>query len=275
MVNTPTKGWLPLQKSHKTTQKLTVLDLFSGIGGFSLGLESTGGFETVGFCEIEPFCVRVLNKHWPQVPVFNDVRTLKYGRPVDIVTGGFPCQDLSAAGNQRGLQAERSGLWYEMLRICGEVVPRYIVVENVSNLLTGERGCWFATFLRDLAQIGYDVQWHCIPAAAVGAVHRRDRIWAVAYPSQKRRHIHEALFNSITSQIADCRASRAHLAILARYEQVRLDQILQDHRKLDGISAAVDTTGALGNTVFPKIPYIIGNAILAAERASAGVRPDG
>lgn len=271
MVNHLEKGGFSLEKSHK----LTVLDLFSGIGGFSLGLESTGGFQTVGFCEIDPFCVKVLNKHWPHIPVFNDVRTLKYGRTVDVVTGGFPCQDLSTSGHQKGLQGDRSGLWYEMLRICREVVPRYIVVENVSNLLIGERGCWFATFLRDLAEIRYDVQWHCIPAAAVGAIHPRDRIWAVAYPYEKRRDVHEVLFNSIAGQVAACRASRSQLALLARYQQVRLEEVLQDHRKLDGLSAAVDTTGAIGNTVYPKIPFIIGNAILDAERACAGPRPDG
>lgn len=265
MVNNPKAGGLPDVKSPQNKPKLKILDLFSGIGGFSLGLESTGGFETVGFCEIEPFCVRVLQKHWPDVPIFNDVRTLKYDGTVDVVTGGFPCQDLSAAGHQGGLQAARSGLWYEMLRICGEVMPRYIIVENVSNLLTGERGCWFAAFLRDLAQIGYDVQWHCIPAAAVGAIHRRDRIWAVAYPSQKRRDVHQTLFHSITNQIAACRTSRADLAIFARYKQVRLEEVLQDHRKLDGLSAAVDTTGAIGNTVHPRIPHIIGNAILEVE----------
>lgn len=160
---------------------LTVLDLFSGIGGFSLGLEKSGGFKTIEFCEIEPFCRKVLNKHWPGVPIHDDIRTLS--RPTgyaDVICGGFPCQDLSYAGKGAGINAgTRSGLWSDYARIIGEVRPRYIIVENVAALLT--RG--IDRVLGDLAQIGYDAEWHCIPASAVGAPHRRDRVWIVAYPN--------------------------------------------------------------------------------------------
>lgn len=168
--------------------KLRVLDLFSGIGGFSLGLERTGGFETVAFCEIEPFCRRVLAKHWPEVPCFDDVRTLtadalsERGIAVDVICGGFPCQDLSIAGRAAGIEGARSGLWSEMARLVGELRPAYLVVENVTNLLGGERGAWFGRVLGDLASLGYDAEWHCIPAGAVGAPHIRDRVWIVAYP---------------------------------------------------------------------------------------------
>ena len=102
---------------------LKVLDLFSGIGGFSLGLERTGGFETVAFCEIDPFCRRVLAKHWPNVRQFKDVTKLRGEDvgPVDVITGGFPCQDISPAGLKQGLDGERSGLWREFARLIGEL----------------------------------------------------------------------------------------------------------------------------------------------------------
>jgi DNA (cytosine-5)-methyltransferase 1 len=167
---------------------LRVLDLFSGIGGFSLGIERTGGFKTVAFCEIEAFPRKVLAKHWPKVPCYHDVKELTADRlaadgiGVDVICGGFPCQDISFAGNGAGLAGERSGLWSEYARLIGELRPRYAIVENVSALLS--RG--LADVLGDLASLGYDAEWHCIPASAVGAPHRRDRIWIIAHPNQRR-----------------------------------------------------------------------------------------
>jgi DNA (cytosine-5)-methyltransferase 1 len=160
-----------------------VLDLFSGIGGFSLGLERAG-MTTVAFCEVDPFCRRVLAKHWPEVPCYDDVRTLTGERlaadgiSVDVICGGFPCQDISVAGNGAGLAGERSGLWRDYARLIGEIRPRFVVVENVAALLFRGLG----DVLGDLAALGYDAEWHCIPAAAVGAPHRRDRLWIVGYP---------------------------------------------------------------------------------------------
>jgi DNA (cytosine-5)-methyltransferase 1 len=162
---------------------LRVLSLFSGIGGFDLGLERTGGFRTVAFCEIDAFCRAVLAQHWPLVPCYDDVRGLTAERlradgiAVDVIVGGFPCQDVSAAGKGRGLDGERSGLWFEFARLVGELRPRYAIVENVSALL----GRGFDRVLGSLATLGYDAEWHCIPAAAVGAPHRRDRVWIIAH----------------------------------------------------------------------------------------------
>jgi DNA (cytosine-5)-methyltransferase 1 len=169
--------------------KLKTLDLFAGIGGFSLGLERTSGFETVAFCEIEPFPVKVLNKHWPDVPVYNDVRELTHERLradgifPDIITGGFPCQDISVAGSQKGIgEGTRSGLWSECARLLGEIRPRYAIFENVTALLNGERGDWFKRVLWDISEVGYDAEWHCISASELGAHHHRDRVWIIAYP---------------------------------------------------------------------------------------------
>ena len=163
---------------------LKLLDLFSGIGGFSLGLERTGGFETVAFCEIDKFCQKVLRKHWPHVRQYTDVTKLTAaqltadGIAVDAICGGFPCQDISLAGGGAGMgEGTRSGLWSEYARLIGELRPRYVIVENVSALL----GRGLDRVLGDLAQIGYDAEWHCIPASAVGAPHRRDRVWIVAH----------------------------------------------------------------------------------------------
>ena len=171
---------------------MNVLDLFSGIGGFSVGLEATG-MKTVAFCEPDKYCQKVLKKNWPEVPIYDDVRELTADRLIrdgikpDIIAGGFPCQDLSVAGQQAGINGARSGLWSECARLLGEVRPRYAVFENVTNLLTGDGGDWFKRVLWDISEVGYDAEWHCIPASAIGAPHRRDRVWIVAYPNGNDR----------------------------------------------------------------------------------------
>src|SRR5215213_1662434 len=142
-----------------------VLDLFSGIGGFSLGLERTGGFKTVAFCEIDPFCRRVLAKHWPEVPCYHDVRELTAERlaadgiSVDVICGGFPCQDVSISNVvAKGLDGERSGLLFEYARLIGEIRPQFVIVENVAELLARGMG----RILGTLADLGFDAEWRVL-----------------------------------------------------------------------------------------------------------------
>lgn len=162
---------------------MRVLDLFSGIGGFALGLESVG-MRTIGFCEIEPFPRAVLAHHWPHVPIHDDVRTLSAdsvswlrAQPIDLICGGFPCQDVSVAGKGAGLSGARSGLWSEYARLVGELRPRWVLAENVGALRTRgvDRVC------SDLEGEGYTVWPLLVGAWAVGAPHRRERVWIVAH----------------------------------------------------------------------------------------------
>jgi len=162
-----------------------MIDTFSGIGGFSLAARWLGGIETVQFVEREPFCQRILAKHWPTVPIHDDICTFNpEPHSADIVCGGFPCQDISQAGKGAGLAGSRSGLFYELLRIVRLVGPRYIVLENVAAITY--RG--MDDVLGALAEAGYDAEWACIPAAAVGACHQRDRWWCVAYAPHMLSH---------------------------------------------------------------------------------------
>ncbi len=151
--------------------------LFSGIGGLELGLERAGVGHTVWQCELDPWCRSILAKHWPEATRYDDIAELRNPEPVDVLCGGFPCQDISLAGTGDGLDGDKSGLWREYARIIREVRPRWVVIENVSAL-TG-RG--LDRVLRDLAESGYDAEWDCIPAQAVGAHHRRDRLFVVAW----------------------------------------------------------------------------------------------
>jgi DNA (cytosine-5)-methyltransferase 1 len=162
-----------------------LIDTFSGIGGFSLAARWLGGIETVQFVERDPYCQRVLAKHWPTVPIHDDICTFSPAPgSADIVCGGFPCQDISAAGKGAGLAGARSGLFYELLRVVCLVGPRYVVLENVAAITY--RG--MDDVLGALAEAGFDAEWACIPAAAVGACHQRDRWWCVAYAQGQQRN---------------------------------------------------------------------------------------
>ena len=165
---------------------LKVLDLFSGIGGFSYASERlVGGFETTQFVEIDPYCQRVLHKNFPNVPIHDDIKTFnaKEGQ-FDIITAGFPCQDLSIAGRQEGIgEGTRSGLFFEVLRLARQIRPKFILFENVRNLLSHSEGETFQQILQEIAKAGFDVEWSVVSAKDVGACHKRDRLWFIAYPS--------------------------------------------------------------------------------------------
>jgi len=231
-------------------KKLCVLDLFSGIGGFALGLERAG-MEIVAFCEIKEYPRRILKKHWPKVPIYDDVRTLTAERlaadgiSVDLICGGFPCQDLSIAGKGAGMDGEQSGLWREYARIIGELRPQYVIVENVSILLNRGLGI----VLGDLAALGYDAEWHCIQASDVGKPHIRDRIWIVAYPNGMRELQPDW-------GIQDQRGRALH----GVQEALRALPHQVGSRDDNGLPGWMD---ALGNAVVPQIPELIGRAILA------------
>lgn len=157
---------------------LTVGSLFSGIGGLELGLEKTNYFKTVYQVENNPYATKILEKHWPGVRRYGDIKEIKELPYTDVICGGFPCQDLSCANPRgKGLQGEKSGLWREMLRVIRMVRPRYVLVENVPAL----RWNGMDTVLGDIASVGYDAEWQTIPASALGAWHRRDRVFIVAY----------------------------------------------------------------------------------------------
>ncbi len=244
---------------------LNVLDLFSGIGGFSLGLERAG-MRTVAFCEIEPYPRAVLRKHWPAIPIYDDVRTLTADRlaadgigPIDVICGGFPCQDVSTAGNGAGIDGARSGLWREYARLICEIRPFWVIVENVAALLNGG----ICRVLGDLAAVGYDAEWHCIRAARVGLHHSRDRVWIVAYPSESGRGLLQITFDNNTQ--SPWREADAHTPNLATWDRSEIcpPGII---RMADGIPGDMEPRfAALGNAVVPQIPEIIGRAIMTAR----------
>ena len=164
---------------------MKLLDTFAGIGGFSYAAEKlVGGFETTQFIEINPYCQKILNKHWSHVPIHDNITTFTAKpREFDIITGGFPCQDISVAGLQKGITKEtRSGLFYELIRVIRMVRPKYVVLENVAAILN--RG--LDIVFRELSEAGYDAEWSVIPASSVGACHKRSRWWLIAYPNSKQ-----------------------------------------------------------------------------------------
>ena len=169
---------------------MKLLDLFSGIGGFALAAEWCWGdeLEIVSFCEIDKYCQQVLNKHWPEVSIHDNIKTLKVERgSADIICGGFPCQPFSTAGKRFGTEDDRY-LWPEMLRVIRDIKPQWVVGENVHGLISWNEGLVFEQVLSDLEAEGYEVQSFLIPACGIDAPHRRDRIWIVAHTNHTRPH---------------------------------------------------------------------------------------
>ncbi|MBO29647.1 MAG: DNA cytosine methyltransferase [Rhodobacteraceae bacterium] len=190
------------------------------------------------------------------------------GITVDVITGGFPCQDISTAGKQAGIgEGTRSGLWSEIVRLIGELSPRYVIVENVANLLSGpsdRRGGWFGRVLGDLAECGYDAEWESLPAGAVGAPHERDRVWILAYPGEVRE-FPKKIWNMDWSLLYKTEWKKKSDASGGRFGWAPEPNI---SRVANGIPFIVDRRSSCGNAVIPQIPEMIGQAILKAESAS-------
>ena len=185
---------------------INLLDLFSGIGGFSLASSWVGGYQTVGFCEIEEFCRDLLKKNFPGVPVFKDIKELhpedviKQGEVVHLMSSGFPCQDLSVAGVQKGITAERSGLFFEIMRLSDEFYTYSgfrpaLLLENVPNILSGGKGEWARLVYREVASRGYDCEWKIVSAKDLGAPHLRKRWWCIAYVANSNGSAAEPSFS--------------------------------------------------------------------------------
>lgn len=241
---------------------LKLLDTFAGIGGFSFAAERlVGGFETTQFVEWDPFCQRVLNQHWPAVPIHGDIQTFhgKAGQ-FDVITGGFPCQDISAAGKQEGIKVgTRSGMFYELVRLICEIRPKYVVLENVSAICSAKPDIEsnLSIVLGELSKIGYDAEWDCIRASSLGAPHHRNRWWLVAYPNS----------TGVQGLRGECELREAGSEITAYWrssggtppagwEQKRCEAEPSLLGVDDGLPNWVDRVKALGNSVVPQVAAI-------------------
>lgn len=246
-------------------EPLKVLDLFSGIGGLSLGLE-WAGLEAVAFCERDDYCRRVLAARYPGTPIYDDVCTLTADRlaadgiHANVICGGFPCQDVSWAGSGLGLAGARSGLWREYARLIGEMGPEYVIVENVAALR--RRG--LDQVLGDLADLGYDAEWDTVSACAVGAPHMRRRLFVVAYPNGK--HGWEGIWNTYPLPDWQIQAVDGFARARAGWA-ARLANPSELYRGADGLPFGSERNRAIGNAVVPQIAEVIGRAILAARAA--------
>jgi DNA (cytosine-5)-methyltransferase 1 len=245
------------------------IGLFEGIGGFSLAAEWMG-WETKAWCEINPFCQRVLRNHFPEAEGFGDIIKTdfkKYANKIDILTGGFPCQDISISGKGEGIYGIRSGLWSEYYRAIKEINPGYVVIENSTQLL--RKG--FEKILFDFSEIGYDAEWECISASDFGYPHIRKRLWVVAYPNVQRwKGILHHIKRSITEKNKKTNALDTQCHPFLQFEQSYSQPAV--FGMADGLPKRLDVVkrlGACGNALIPEIPYEIFKAIEKYERATA------
>ena len=267
---------------------MKVLDLFSGIGGFSLGLERAG-METVAFCEIDPYCRKILEKHWPTVPIHSNVKNLngeKYEGEVDLICGGFPCQPFSQAGKQGGTEDDRY-LWPEMLRLIREIRPSWMLGENVTGIINME----LDKIISSLEEENYKVGTYIIPACGVDAPHKRNRVWIVAHTNSPRQFASQRegsprdYIRRGREAMADSLASGSQGRLLGRQDKGRQSQHgyfgcnSSIHRQpcpsswttepgirrvVNGIPNRVDRIKGLGNAVVPQIVEVFGNMIMEA-----------
>tara|TARA_R110000824_G_scaffold393342_1_gene592453 strand:- start:344 stop:1054 length:711 start_codon:yes stop_codon:yes gene_type:complete len=232
---------------------MTVGSLFSGIGGFDLGLERAG-HEIVWQVENDPFCQKVLRKHWPDVPCYEDVRDVGVHNleTVDVICGGFPCQPVSIAGKRKGQDDER-WLWPEYARIVREMEPRYVLMENVPGLLVRGMG----DILGDLARLRYDAEWEVLSAKEAGAPHRRNRVFILAYPEGEQRDGGELYRGNRPGQISKLRDDIPEEAPESNWwsHEPNVDRVAH------GVPSKVDRMRTLGNAVVPQIAELIGRRL--------------
>lgn len=250
---------------------LRFISLFAGIGGIDLGLERSG-MQCVAQVEINEHARSVLKKHWPDVPRYRDIRSVSaWNLPAcDVLAGGFPCQDISNAGKRAGITGERSGLWTEFARLIRELRPQYVLVENVAALIN--RG--LSTVLGDLAACGYDAEWDCIPASAVGAPHTRERLFIVAYPNCNRLEAMQvytpAAYQAITAQSVAGISNGTWRGELCSTPsgRVRLLPNTGSNGMADGVSFGMERLRGLGGAVVPQVAELLGHLIMNHWRAT-------
>lgn len=235
---------------------LTFGSLFSGIGGMDLGFDRAG-MACKWQVEIEPYARAVLQRHWPEVPKHDDIRTFHGAEYVDVICGGFPCQDISFAGTGKGLSGERSGLWSQYERVIREIKPRYVVVENSAALL--HRG--IGDVLRDLARNGFDAAWEVLSACAFGAPHMRRRLFIVAYANgvDGRERLRNPLARQDRTLQADDGSPRARAGWKAR-----LANPSELYGGADGLPFGRERNRGIGNAVVPDVAEWIGRQIVAS-----------
>ena len=239
---------------------MNVLDLFAGLGCFSLGLERAG-MRAAAFCENDDHCQRVIRRHWPDVPIYDDIRDLtgeiiRGDRlKIDVITMGFPCQDISSSGPKTGIDGERSGLWREGFRLVCEIRPQFVIVENSSEI--NVRG--LGDLLGALASIRYDAEWARISLLSIGAPHNRDRTYLVAYPAGERQQEQGRYLKSLHSAPD---AYREADRLVDAVQGKSLPFVCRGH---DGAPEELERRlRAIGNSNGPQIPEMIGRAIMEA-----------
>lgn len=242
---------------------LTHGSLFSGVGGFEEGAERAG-IKTLWNCEFENFQRSILKQHYKDNEQFTDVRTANISTKVDIISGGFPCQDISVAGKMEGIKGERSGLWSEMFRIVRNIRPDYVIIENSPALLI--RG--FERVLCDLSEIGYSTEWQCISNIAFGYPHKRERLYAIAYANEKRLQSDictnrgfESIFRKWTPNQND------GYTLSKRIHEIGPSEVI---RNGNGFQSWTHRVGSIGNAVNPTIAHYLFECIKRHAAASYG-----
>lgn len=250
---------------------MNVGSLFSGIGGIELGFKLEG-FNTAWFVECEPYAQAVLRKHWPDVIIYDDVKSIDWRTvpPVDILTGGFPCQDISNAGKRAGIKGSRSSLWKYYCDAIRTIRPKYAVIENVAALA----GRGLNVVLADLAAIGYDAEWHCVSASSVGALHQRERLFIVAYPNCNGTVVEGQNNTNEERNIPSFVQKREDIVVgshCSSQGELRPGQWSTEPRLgrlADGISNRLHRIKCLGNAVVPQCAQVFAQAIKEREKMS-------